>query len=236
MTRNVSDFTGLRPLGPTCRLPNFSVGSFSWTLFNFLNVQGNAVINGEIRQISDSDYSKKWLIFFFYPLDFTFVCPTEIIAFSDRSKEFRDLGAEVIACSCDSHFSHLAWTQTPRKQGGLGNIQIPLLADFNKKIATEFGVLDNQSGLSYRWVACSFNYFNDYLFSGLFLIDPTGIIRHTVVNDLPVGRSVDETLRVLKAFQFVEKHGEVCPADWEEDKPTINTKNPSEYFDKVNKK
>lgn len=131
---------------------------------------------------------------FFYPLDFTFVCPTEIIAYGDRANEFRSLGAEVVACSCDSHFSHLAWVNTPRKDGGLGDMDIPLLADFNKKIADSFGVLDKESGLSYR---------------GLFLIDPSGTVRHTTCNDLPVGRSVDETLRVLKAFQFSDKHGEV---------------------------
>ncbi|KAH7732190.1 peroxiredoxin 1 precursor [Aphelenchoides avenae] len=197
--------SGVRPLGPQNPAPDF---------------QGNAVVNGEFKPISKQDYKGKWLILFFYPLDFTFVCPTEIIAFNDRAKEFKELNTELVAASCDSHFSHLAWIQTPRKDGGLGDMQIPVLADFNKKIAREFGVLDENLGASYR---------------GLFLIDPNGIIRHTLVNDLPVGRSVDEALRILKAFQYFEKHGEVCPADWEEEKPTINVKSAKDYFKKVNK-
>ncbi|EFO26191.1 thioredoxin peroxidase 1 [Loa loa] len=156
----------------------------------------------------------------FYPLDFTFVCPTEITAFSDRYAEFQKLNAELIACSCDSHFSHLAWTQVPRSEGGLGDMQIPVLADFNKDIANAFGVLDHETGISYR---------------GLFLIDPNGEIRHTLVNDLSVGRSVDEAFRTLKAFQFVEKHGEVCPANWSDDKPTIKpgVRESKEYFKKL---
>nr|CDP94958.1 Bm13772, isoform b [Brugia malayi] len=150
----------------------------------------------------------------------TFVCPTEITAFSDRCAEFQKLNTELIACSCDSHFSHLAWIQTPRSEGGLGDMKIPVLADFNKDIANAFGVLDHETGISYR---------------GLFLIDPSGEIRHSLVNDLSVGRSVDEAFRTLKAFQFVEKHGEVCPANWSDDKPTIKPgiKESKEYFKKV---
>uniref|UniRef100_A0A1I8A3C4 thioredoxin-dependent peroxiredoxin n=1 Tax=Steinernema glaseri TaxID=37863 RepID=A0A1I8A3C4_9BILA len=199
-------FSSIRALGPKSEVPKF---------------EGTAVVNEDFKVISHKDYEGKWLVFFFYPLDFTFVCPTEIIAFSDRSDEFRKLQCEVVACSCDSHFSHIAWVQTPRKEGGLGNMKIPILSDFNKKIAQSFGVLDEASGLSYR---------------GLFLVDPKGQIRHSAVNDLPVGRSVDETLRLLKAFQFFEKHGEVCPADWEEEKPTIKpgVKTSKEYFEKVN--
>ncbi|KAK6745695.1 hypothetical protein RB195_012047 [Necator americanus] len=197
----------VRPLGPKCKLPDF---------------EGTAVVDGDFKVISAKDYKGKWLIIFFYPLDFTFVCPTEIIAFGDRVEEFRKLGCEVVACSCDSHFSHLAWTETPRKEGGLGEMKIPILADFNKKIARNFGVLDEESGVSFR---------------GLFLFDPNGDVRHTTCNDLPVGRSVDEALRVLKAFQYVEKHGEVCPADWHDDSPTIKpgVKDSKEYFNKVNK-
>ncbi|CAI4230343.1 unnamed protein product [Auanema sp. JU1783] len=197
----------LRPLGPRSTLPDF---------------KGTAVVDGDFKAISAADYKGKWLVFFFYPLDFTFVCPTEIIAFSDRASEFQKLGCEVVACSCDSHFSHLAWTQTARKDGGLGDMNIPVLADFNKNIAESFGVLDKDTGLAYR---------------GLFLIDPSGTVRHVTCNDLPVGRSVDETLRVLKAFQFVEQHGEVCPADWKDDAPTIKpgVDSSKEYFNKVNK-
>ncbi|GMS89277.1 hypothetical protein PENTCL1PPCAC_11452, partial [Pristionchus entomophagus] len=198
----------MRPIGPLSALPQF---------------KAQAVVDGDFKTVSDSDYKGKWLLFFFYPLDFTFVCPTEIIAFSDRAKEFRDLGCEVVACSCDSHFSHLAWTEKGRNEGGLGEMKIPLIADFNKNIARSFGVLDETSGLSFR---------------GLFLSDPHGKIRSVTVNDLPVGRSVDEALRVLRAFQFVEKHGEVCPADWKEEgdatiKPSI--KGSKEYFSKANK-
>jgi peroxiredoxin (alkyl hydroperoxide reductase subunit C) len=197
--------SSVRILGPKNKVPDFS---------------GSAVVNGEVKTISSKDYNGKWLILFFYPLDFTFVCPTEIIAFNDRAKEFKSLNTELVACSCDSHFTHLAWTQTPRKDGGLGDMQIPVLADFSKQIARNFGVLDESTGISYR---------------GLFLVDPNGDIRHSLVNDLPVGRSVDEALRILKAFQHFEKHGEVCPADWEDDGPTINVKSPKDYFSKANK-
>lgn len=160
---------------------------------------------------------------FFYPLDFTFVCPTEIIAFSDRIKEFRELNAEVVGVSVDSHFSHLAWTNLDRKQGGIGRIEYPLLADLTKKISNDYGVLIDDAGISLR---------------GLFLIDPKQVVRQITINDLPVGRSVDETLRLIKAFQFVDKHGEVCPANWDEkkNKATIkpDPKGSQEYFSKQN--
>lgn len=133
-------------------------------------------------------------VLFFYPLDFTFVCPTEIISFSDRIKEFKELNTEVVGVSVDSHFSHLAWTNTPRKQGGIGKIEYPLLADLTKKVSRDYGVLLEDAGISLR---------------GLFLIDPNQVVRQITINDLPVGRSVDETLRLIKAFQFVDKHGEV---------------------------
>jgi peroxiredoxin 3 len=132
-------------------------------------------------------------VLFFYPLDFTFVCPTEIISFSDRIKEFKDLNTEVVGVSVDSHFSHLAWCNTPRKQGGIGKIEYPLLADLTKKVSADYGVLLD-AGISLR---------------GLFIIDPNQVVRQITINDLPVGRSVDETLRLIKAFQFVDKHGEV---------------------------
>ncbi|XP_003740024.1 peroxiredoxin-2 [Galendromus occidentalis] len=185
------------------------------------NFKGKAVVDGQFKDIQLADYQGKYLVLFFYPLDFTFVCPTEIIAFSDRAKEFRDIGAELIAVSTDSHFSHLAWINTPRKQGGLGGANIPLLADFNKNISADYGVLLPEAGLALR---------------GLFIIDPKGVVRQITINDLPVGRSVDETLRLIKAFQFVEKHGEVCPANWQPDSPTIkpDPKNSQEYFGKVN--
>uniref|UniRef100_A0A915INP9 thioredoxin-dependent peroxiredoxin n=1 Tax=Romanomermis culicivorax TaxID=13658 RepID=A0A915INP9_ROMCU len=153
----------------------------------------------------------------------TFVCPTEITAFSDRVQEFRSLNCELIACSTDSHFSHFGWICTSREEGGLGDMEIPVLSDFNKKISADYGVLLKDLGAALR---------------GLFIIDPNGVLRHIYVNDLPVGRSVDETLRLLKAFQFVDKHGEVCPANWTPDSPTIKPTpdGSKKYFEKAGKK
>lgn len=182
-----------------------------------------AVIGEEFKDIKLSDYKGKYVVLFFYPLDFTFVCPTEIIAFSDRIEEFRKRGAEVLGVSIDSHFSHLAWIKTPRTQGGLGGISYPLVADLNKSIARDYGVLLEGAGIALR---------------GLFLIDKDGVLRSMVVNDLPLGRSVDETLRVLDALQHFEKHGEVCPADWKPGgltiKPTV--KDSKQYFEQAAKK
>ncbi|ETN67923.1 thioredoxin-dependent peroxidase [Anopheles darlingi] len=186
--------------------------------------QGTAVVNNDFKDIKLDDYKGKYLVLFFYPLDFTFVCPTEIIAFSDRIQEFRALNTEVVGVSVDSHFSHLAWINQPRKSGGLGKLDYPLLADLTKQISTDYGVLLEDAGISLR---------------GLFIIDPAGVVRQITINDLPVGRSVDETLRLIKAFQFVEKHGEVCPANWEPNKnaATIkpNPKESREYFEKHGK-
>jgi peroxiredoxin (alkyl hydroperoxide reductase subunit C) len=166
-------------------------------------------------------FSGKYLVIFFYPLDFTFVCPTEIIAYSERADEFRAIGCEVVGISTDSHFSHLAWINTPRKQGGLGQMNIPLLADKNMKISRDYGVLQEESGVAFR---------------GLFIIDGKQNLRQITVNDLPVGRSVDETLRLVQAFQFTDEHGEVCPANW---RPGAKTMKPDpekskDYFGTVN--
>jgi peroxiredoxin (alkyl hydroperoxide reductase subunit C) len=180
---------------------------------------GQAVICKNFREISLSDYKGKWLVLFFYPLDFTFVCPTEIIAFSDAADKFKGIGCEIIACSTDSHFSHLGWINTPRKKGGLGDMNIPLLSDYSKSIARDYGVLLESLGAALR---------------GLFIIDPEGKIRHTSVNDLPVGRSVEETLRLVGAFQFFDKHGEVCPANWTPGAATIKPSDAGEYFEKAN--
>lgn len=179
---------------------------------------GTAVVNREFKEISLKDYRGKWLCLFFYPLDFTFVCPTEITAFSDRVEDFKKLGCEVVGASIDSQFSHLAWINTPRAQGGLGEIKYPLLADINKDAAKSYNVLA-EGGVALR---------------GLFLINPEGKIAYQVVHDLGVGRSVDETLRVLEAFQFVAKHGEVCPAGWTKGKDTMkpDPKGSQEYFKK----
>jgi peroxiredoxin 2/4 len=157
------------------------------------------VLNGKFLTYRLSDYKGKWVVLFFYPLDFTFVCPTEILAFSDRLAEFKKVGAEVFGASVDSKFSHLAWTEKPREEGGIKSLAYPLLEDLKKELAEEYGVLDEAGAVALR---------------GLFLIDPDGIVQHATVNNLGVGRSVDETLRVLQAFQFVREHGEVCPADW----------------------
>lgn len=161
--------------------------------------------DGSFAKLSLSQFKGKYVLLFFYPLDFTFVCPTEIIAFSERAKEFNELGVEVIGVSVDSHFSHLAWRNIPRDQGGIGPIQYSLVADLDKQISRNYDVLVGDA----------------VALRGLFLIDKDGIVRHQVVNDLPLGRSVDEALRMVKALQFFEKNGEVCPADWKEGKRTI---------------
>lgn len=148
-----------------------------------------------------SDLKGKYVVLFFYPLDFTFVCPTEIVAFNDALDEFKKHNTEVIAVSVDSKFSHLAWNQTALDKGGLGGVSYPLLSDLTKNISRDYGVLLEQGGVALR---------------GLFLIDPDGVLQHQTVNALNVGRSVKETLRVVKAFQFSKEHGEVCPANWDE--------------------
>jgi len=167
--------------------------------------QGTAVVDGKFKDISLDTYAGKYLVLFFYPLDFTFVCPTEIIAFSDRANEFDAIDTALVGASVDSHFSHLAWINTPRKQGGLGGLNIPLLSDLSKKISADYDVL-LPAGISLR---------------GLFIIDDKGVVRYAGVNDLPVGRSVDEVLRLVQAFQFTDKHGEVCPATWTPGAKTI---------------
>ena len=168
------------------------------------------------KEVSLADYRGKYVVLYFYPLDFTFVCPTEIIAFSDRAAEFEQLGVQILGASIDSHFTHLAWRNTPRSQGGLGDIKYPLIADLNKEISKAYDVL-LPGGVALR---------------GLFLIDKQGIVRHQVVNDLPLGRSVDEALRMVKALQFHEKNGEVCPANWKEGARTIkpDPKGSKEFF------
>ncbi|CAG9772492.1 unnamed protein product [Ceutorhynchus assimilis] len=165
-----------------------------------------AVVNGEFVELKSTDFLGKYLVFFFYPLDFTFVCPTEILAFSDRIEEFKKINTEVVACSVDSHFTHLAWINTPRKEGGLGKVNIPLLSDLSHSISKDYGVYLEEAGHSLR---------------GLFIIDPKGTVRQITMNDLPVGRSVDETLRLVQAFQYTDEHGEVCPAGWKPGQDTI---------------
>lgn len=161
-----------------------------------------AVVGSEFVTYTLSDNWKgknpKYTLLFFYPLDFTFVCPTEIIAFSDRVKEFQARNVQVVGCSIDSEYSHLAWTERPRAEGGIGAIAYPLVADVKREVCTKYDVLA-PDGTAYR---------------GLFLIDQKGVVRHALVNDHPLGRSIDEAIRIVDALQHHEVHGEVCPADW----------------------
>ncbi len=160
-----------------------------------------AVVDQEFKTIKLSDYKGKYVVLFFYPLDFTFVCPTEIIAFSDRFAEFKATNTEVLGVSVDSEFSHLAWIQSDRKSGGVGDLNYPLVSDIRKEISAAYNVLDPAAGVALR---------------GLFIIDKDSIIQHSTINNLSFGRSVDETLRTLKAIQYVQSHpDEVCPAGWQ---------------------
>ena len=152
------------------------------------------------EELKLSSYRGKYVVLFFYPLDFTFVCPSEIIAFDKELDKFKAKNAEVIGVSVDSHFTHLAWKNTPRDQGGIGDINYPLVADLDKNISREYGILSGDA----------------VALRGLFLIDKEGFVRHELVNDLGLGRSVDEALRMLDALRFSEEHGDVCPANWHE--------------------
>lgn len=154
-----------------------------------------------------SSFKGKYVVLFFYPLDFTFVCPTELHAFQERLADFHAKHCEVIACSVDSPYSHHAWLSTPKSRGGIEGVEYPIISDLNKTIAQHYGVLIPHEGIAYR---------------GLFLLDREGIIRHATVNDLPLGRSVDETLRLLDALIYFEKHGEVCPANWQAGKKGLH--------------
>lgn len=174
--------------------------------------------DGSFKQVSLADYKGKYVILFFYPLDFTFVCPTEIIAFSDKATDFEKLGVQLLACSVDSKFSHLAWCSTPRTAGGLGKVNFPIVADLDKSIAKAYDVL-LAGGVALR---------------GLFLIDKDGVVRHQVVNDLPLGRNIDEAVRMVEALQYFEKNGEVCPANWTKGEMSMKAdpKGSKEFFEK----
>ncbi len=165
-----------------------------------------ALVGESFKEISSADFKGKWTCLFFYPLDFTFVCPTEITAFDDAYKHFKEANCEVVGCSVDSQFSHLAWAQKSRKEGGIGKLQFPLLADLNKDIGRAYGVLLEEAGITLR---------------GLFLINPEGTVQYQLVHDLGIGRNVEEVLRVLKALQESAKTGEVCPANWTPGKKTM---------------
>jgi len=159
------------------------------------------VDNRIVDDFSLDQYLGQNVIFFFYPLDFTFVCPTELHAFQEKLAEFEKRNCQVVGCSVDSPYTHLAWLNTPKEQGGIQGVTYPLVSDMNKKIAESFGVLVENEGIAYR---------------GLFLIDQDQVVRHQLVNDLPLGRNIDEALRILDALLFFEKNGEVCPANWRE--------------------
>ncbi len=178
-----------------------------------------AVVDRQFQKVKLSGY-RKYVVLFFYPLDFTFVCPTEIIAFSDRYAEFQALNTEILAISVDSEFSHLAWIETERKMGGLGDLNYPLVSDLKKEISMAYNVLDPDLGAALR---------------GLFIIDRAGILQYATINNLSFGRSVDETLRVLQAIQHVQANpNEVCPADWQPGSKTM-IPNPIEsraYFER----
>lgn len=158
------------------------------------------------EELKLSSYRGKYVVLFFYPLDFTFVCPSEIIAFDTELEKFKERNAEVIGVSVDSHFTHLAWKNTPRDQGGIGDIKYPLVADLKKNIARDYGILSDDS----------------VALRGLFLIDKVGIVRHALVNDMGLGRSVAEAIRMLDALQYTEREGEVCPANWEKGKEAMH--------------
>ncbi len=177
----------------------------------------DAVVGGQFKQVTLSSYRGRNVVLFFWPLDFTFVCPTEIIAFSDAHKQFEERNTAILGVSVDSKFTHLAWTNTPRNKGGLGEVQFPLVSDLTHQISRDYGVLIEGAGVALR---------------GLFLIDKNGVVRHMLINDLPLGRSVEEAIRVVDALTHFEKHGEVCPANWKPGEKTIkpDPKGAQEFF------
>lgn len=205
--KNAPDFTA------TAVMPDNSFDD-KFNLLNYLGIKKDA--SGKVTK------KGKVGVLFFWPLDFTFVCPSEIIAFNNRLKEFKLRKTEVIGISVDSHFTHLAWKQTPVEKGGIGNVQFPMVADLTKSIARDYDVLLN----------------NAVSFRGTFLIDGNGIVRHQVINDLPLGRNVDEALRMVDALQFHEEHGEVCPAGWNrgEEGMKANADGVAKYLKKNSKK
>jgi alkyl hydroperoxide reductase subunit AhpC len=160
---------------------------------------GTAVLDGDFQELSSQQYHGKYLVLFFYPNDFTFVCPTELLQLSEKIPAFDKINCAVVACSCDSQYSHLAWCQTEQRRGGLGEVAFPILADPSHKIAGDYGVLVESQGVALR---------------GTFIIDTKGIVRSATVNDMEVGRNIDEILRLVQAFQFTDLHGEVCPEGW----------------------
>ncbi|MFO8087454.1 MAG: peroxiredoxin [Bacteroidales bacterium] len=182
-----------------------------------------AVNNGSeiVENFSLEQYlGKKYVVFFFYPKDFTFVCPTEILAFQKKMEEFKKRDTAVVACSTDSEFSHWKWLNTEKNDGGIKGVTFPIVADLSKTISQNYDVLAGDYDYDEETGNITFSG-EPVAYRGLFLIDKKGIVRHQVVNDMPLGRSVEETLRMVDALQFCEKHGEVCPADWHEGDETM---------------
>jgi peroxiredoxin (alkyl hydroperoxide reductase subunit C) len=162
--------------------------------------KATAVVNGnDFKEVKLSDYHGKYVVMFFYPLDFTFVCPTELHAFQEKLDTFKKLNCEVLGVSIDSHFSHLAWLNTPKTEGGIKGVTYPVIADIHKTISRDYDVLIPEAGIALR---------------GTFLIDKNGVVQQQTINNLPLGRNVDEMIRLLEALQYTETHGEVCPANW----------------------
>jgi peroxiredoxin (alkyl hydroperoxide reductase subunit C) len=195
-----------------------------------------AVINGNeiVENYSLEQFiGKKEVVFFFYPLDFTFVCPTELLAFQEKIEEFEKRNVQVVACSIDSEFSHYAWLQTELKNGGIKGVKYPIVADLSKSITENFGVLagewnyDEAGNASFAGAPVAYR--------GLFLIDKNGVVRHELINDLPLGRNVDEAIRMVDALQYFEKHGEVCPANWKQgdEAMTATKEGVAEYLGKL---
>ncbi len=192
--------------------------------------------DNSFKDVSLSDYKGKKVVLFFYPLDFTFVCPTEIIAFDHRLAEFEKRGVQVLGCSIDSEFSHLAWKNTNVNNGGIGNVKYPLIADKDKSISRKYDVLigatpayvETEEGEEETTIG------GDVALRGSFLIDEEGIVRHAVINDLPLGRNIDEMLRMIDALAFNQKHGEVCPAGWKDGDTGMkaDTVGVADYLDK----
>lgn len=182
-----------------------------------------AVVNGNeiVEKFTLADYiGKKEVMFFFYPKDFTFVCPTEILAFQEKLAEFEKRGVQVVGCSTDTEETHLAWLMTPKNNGGIEGVKYPLVADTAKTISSNYGVLagdwdyTEEGEMTFKGAAIAYR--------GTFLIDKEGTVRHETINDLPLGRNIDEMIRVVDAWQYVQEHGEVCPANWQEGKDAMS--------------
>lgn len=168
--------------------------------------KATAVVNGDFKQVRLSDYRGKYVVLFFYPLDFTFVCPTEMHAFQEKLETFKKLNVEVLGVSVDSEHSHHAWLNQPKDQGGIQGVKYPIISDINKTIARDYDVLVPDAGIAFR---------------ATFLIDKEGKVRHQTVNDLPLGRNIDEFVRLTEALQFHEQNGDVCPANWKKGEKTM---------------